>query len=292
MIVAVIVTVGTTLGPDLFDIPAIQDDLREWRDADDFRYAVDYNDPAIQLVLPAGVDLTAKQAAYLKGWSLAREGARNSDEKVPDLLKELREIGAATPVDVTHIAISVEGRRRQPIHVDAIYPVQIHRTAPYSGTLVNITPEGGGDTLQMMFNFDEITPRARTTIDGDDVSGAPLKPGVPYFDKHTLTIEDGKEDEINIAMTGTRYAVSFKIRIDYRIGGQRRHQIIGYGERPFLVTPFNCVDPAPRDKRGNFVMAKDGRDIVMGHISYDHIWAYGRNGIESKKNTHWFEFEC
>lgn len=267
------------LGSEVVQVPAVRDSVRaKVKDTDDFRYTIRYEDPGYEVILPKGVNLTAKQAAYLRSWNYANVNDQTYTLRM--LLEELRRAGAATPAQEMNIVVTAEGQRHQPLHVDAIYPVEIHRTAPYAGTFVLIPPQDGGSNLQMLFNFDDPSPSARVVIGGN---GLPLKSGPPYFQKYKLTIKDGREDTINIATISTRYAATFKIRIDYRIGEESRHRIIDDGGRPFAVTPINCVDRAPRGKNGEALIGKNGK-YIESHVSYDHVWELGNNGIAEVKN--------
>ncbi|AWS43556.1 hypothetical protein DKM19_21410 [Streptosporangium sp. 'caverna'] len=269
---AAILLVVTGLGPDVIDVPAARDTMRAvFKDPEDIEYSIRYEDPGYELILPSGVELTAKQRSFLQNWTYANNNKESYG--LSDLMRELRGAGAATPAKQMNIVVTLKGERHQKINVDAIYPVEVHRTAPYNGTWINIPPQDGGSTFQMMFDFDEHTPRARTTVGGDD--GIPPKPGQPYFRKNTLTVKDGIEDTLNISTIGTRHAVTFKIRIDYRIGGKPRHMVIADHDRPFVITPINCIDRIPVDKNGK---------PVVGHASYDHIWSLGGGDIASVKN--------
>ncbi|GAA4190606.1 hypothetical protein GCM10022252_29140 [Streptosporangium oxazolinicum] len=270
------------LGLDVIDVPAVRDSTRAaFKEPDDIEYSIRYEDPGFEMILPSRVELTARQKAFLRKWSYENMGDDTS-YGLKDLVRELRTAGAATRTDQMHIVVALEGKRHQDIHVDAIYPVDVQRVPPYDGTWVNIPPQDGGRILQMMFDFNEHTPSARTTKGG--VDGTPLKPGQQYFRGNKITIRDGKEDTLSISMTGPREAVTFKIRIDYRIGGESRHIVITDRGRPFAITSLNCTD---RGRTGG-----NGRK-VFGHVSYDHIWSLRSGDIVSVKNPRrWNTWNC
>jgi hypothetical protein len=157
------------------------------------------------------------------------------------------------------LTLTLEGRRNQPIHVDDVRPVDIHRSAPYNGTFLSIPPQGPGETVKIMFNFDEFDPRARTPS-GDE----PYKPGGLFFQDHTLTIEDAKQDTIFIKSITTRWAVSFEISVDYHIGDKAGHLLINDRGHPFALTPMNCADHTQSDA--------DGHTTINGHAAYEHVW--------------------
>ncbi|MEV4894486.1 hypothetical protein AB0K48_34385 [Nonomuraea sp. NPDC055795] len=155
--------VVTGFGSDVVDVPAIRDSARAVaKDPEDIVYSIHYQDHGYELILPSGVDLTAKQKAFLRNWTSAAQAENPNGLRT--LIRELRAAGAATPIDQMNIGVALEGRRHQPIRVDAIYPVEIKRTAPYSGVWLHIPPADEGSTLQIMFDFNEHTPQARLAI--------------------------------------------------------------------------------------------------------------------------------
>ncbi|MFB4271348.1 hypothetical protein [Nonomuraea sp. GTA35] len=279
--VTVVTLVVNGVAADIIDLPALRDSgPRRIQDPDDIRWDVRYEDPGAQLILPRGLKLSAQQEAFLSSWSLADVG-RGGKYTIEDLKRELRAAGAATPVSDMNLIVTLEGRRHQDLHVKAVYPVEMRRSAPYDGTWLNIPSQDGGSTLQMMFDFDEHTPRART-IKGDGES-VPLRSGVPWFSTKTLTIKDGKQDTLSIKTMGLKHAVTFKIRIDYRIGDQHRSLIVHDHGRPFAVSPVNCLDRTPVDKKGHILTDKKGK-WTDGHASYESIWTLGTPNLVQVPN--------
>jgi hypothetical protein len=268
----------TWVGPEVVDNAAAKDAVRDMVGGDDeLRYTLQYLDPGYDLVLPDGVELTAQQETFLDNWNL--------DYQDPDgytldrLINDLRAAGGANPNELL-LALTLEGRRNQPVHVDDIRPVDIRHSAPYSETFLNIPPQGPGETVKVMFNFDEVEPRARTAV--DDGSGG-YRPGGLFFQEQTLTIEDAKQDTIFIKSTATRWAVTFNIRIDYRIGDERNHLLINNDSRPFALTPMNCTDRSQ--------IGADSSLVTSGHASYQRIWSLRGDfqGIERVSDSTHFE---
>lgn len=267
---ALATTLVAVLVSQMIDAPAAKDKVRsavQPGGEQDVRYSVQFSDPAIQLVTPTGVTLTPRQSRYLSTWSFSQDQVRPPEPdgyNMEKLVDELRAAGAANP-DELYVLIRLEGRRNQPLFVDDVRPANLKRTRPYAGTLLNIPPQEGGDTSQMIFNFDEVTPRAHLPV--GPIEG-PHKPGGLFFHNKTLTIKDAEQDSILVRSIVTRWAVTFDIQVDYRIGGQPRHLIINNKGRPFALTPFNCT------KRFKPVKYAP----IPGEVFYQDIWRLGRLG--------------
>lgn len=248
----------TWVGPEILDNAAAKDKVREAVRPDaEVRYTVQHLDPAYDLVVPSGIDLTDKQKTFLRKWSLDYQDP--AGYSLTRLIEELRATGGANPNELM-LSLTLEGRRSQPIHVDDIRPVNIHHSAPYSGTFLNIPPQGPGETVKIMFNFDEVEPRARTAI----YTGGRHEAGGLFFQDNTLTIEDAKQNTIFVKSITTRWAVTFDIRIDYRIGDKPDHLLINDHGRPFALTPMNCTDRSQLDA--------NGATVADGHAAYERVW--------------------
>lgn len=276
----------TVIGPEVVNTPELKDEIRvkSGRDPKDIRYTVRYEDHGFELILPAWVKLTAKQNKFLEDWGLSGSDSYS----LFDLARDLRAVGAATPIDEMNLVITLEGRRNQDIHVDNIRPVKIRRTSPYSGTYLDIPPQDPGFIGQMLFNFDEHSPKALIPEFRHRVAKTKRAKGL-YFRKKTLTIKDGKEDAINIVVASTRHAVTFEILVEYHIGGKHRRMIINDHGRPFAVSPVNCISHEGVNP------AITGDDFPFGYASYDHVWSLRRDwkSIDPVKNPRrWASYLC
>ncbi|GAB3806725.1 hypothetical protein [Micromonospora zhanjiangensis] len=266
-------------GPEVVDGPAAKDAIREVaRSTEDLRYTVAHENDGWVIALPTGVELTARQKSFLGKWSL--------DYTDPDgysldrLAAELRAAGGAEIPKQT-LRLTVEGRRNQPIRVDSIKPVNVRREKPYDGTLLFVPPQESGNTVEMMFDFDEADPRARVAARRDD-SGE-YKPGELFFQKKTLTIKDAVQDTLVVRSVASRWAVSFEIRIDYHLGNEARHVVITDEGHPFSLSPMSCADRTR--------LAADGTPISQGHANYRQIWAMRGDfkGIEEVPDPNRYE---
>lgn len=249
----------TGVGSEAIDGASAKDSVRDvMRSDNDIRYSVTFLDEAYELVLPEDVELTRKQKKYLSSWSLDHQD--QGGYGLDTLVGELREVGGANPQELM-LRLTLEGRRNQPIRVDDVRPVNIRRRAPLRGTLLFIPPQGPGQTIKMMFDFDEVEPRARTAVD----KGGVHTPGGLFFEDKTLSLTDGEEDALLIKSVATRSAVSFDVRVDYRIGDEAKHLVIDNNGHPFALTPMNCTDRTS--------LAEDGAvQGPPGRASYRSVW--------------------
>ncbi|MFI1585041.1 hypothetical protein [Embleya sp. NPDC020630] len=238
----------------------------------DIRYTVQFQDNGWLLALPVGVEPTPEQQAYMRRWTL---GPPYDDSYTFDrLAAELRVAGGAELGRLT-LRVPLTSARGEPIEVDEIRPVDIRRTAPYAGTLVNVPPQDSGTTLKMMFDLDEIEPRARVAVEGDDLQP---RPGGLFFQGKTLTLND-REDVLMIRSITTTHAVSFDIRIDYRIRNKPGHLLVTNNGRPFAVTPMNCLHgakakptPAAATEARNPALPPVPVEVTRGPAAYRHAW--------------------
>jgi hypothetical protein len=265
-----VATLAVVLGAQIFDAPAMLDWIRGvTRDGDDIRFGVTRIGEAgpLQLATPAGVRLTPRQERYLRNWSFTNMNPEGYGDRIRT---DLMAAGAAS-VDRQYVTIKLESRRNQPIHVDNIAPVNIKRSKPYRGTLVNLSPQEGGETLKMLFDFDEAEPRARD-IAKKEFEDEAAEPGDLYFRNRTLTLEDGVEDTVVIKSVTREWAVTFGIRIDYRIGDESKHLTLDNNGRPFALTALNCTEPTRR--------VGSDQGFEEGRVTYEDLWELGSTRME------------
>ncbi|MFE0589150.1 hypothetical protein [Micromonospora echinospora] len=266
---AVVTALLLALGPQLYDGDEIKDTVRDAvRNDSEIRHTVQFMDEGFSLVLPAGFVMSESRRRMLA--AVRFDGTEPVEEQLAEVLGPAR---AARPV-VLNLRLTLEGRRNQPIFVDRISLVDIERTAPYSGTLISIPPQGPGSTVRMMFNLDEHRPQARVAeqVDENDdeavrrfaVKTDRHKPGALFFSHNTLTVKSAEEDALFLQAVATESAVSFRIRIDYRIGDRKGELVVDDAGEPFRVTPMNCVT---RSRWG-----PDGAVLAWGTASYENAW--------------------
>jgi hypothetical protein len=263
---------GAAAAPQVIDPAALGDHIRGLtRGDDDLRYTVSFIDGGYDLVLPPGLVLTDQQRAALRHWSLP--GVPDGGEPpIVRLAAQLRAAGAADP-NVLTLRITLEGRRNEKVKIDDIEAVDVKRQPRFANVLVLGEPQGPRNTIPMMFNLDEFRPVVRTAepikatdpvkpTEKDDV-----RPGPPFFQRTQLTLGDGEENALVVQSITTRQAVSFRIRISYRLGADRKTLTIDNAGHPFAVTPVNCTDASK---------PSHGKD---GHAAYREVWQM-RNAMD------------
>lgn len=252
---------GQQVGTEAVDVPAVKDQVRSMgADPEDVRLTVVSVDELgpLEVVTPAGVRLSQRHRRFLKSWSYTN--MQPGGVFLSDVHRELMARGAAS-LDNQLVTIKLEGRRNQKIFIDDIRPVEVKRGKPYSGTLVSFPDQSGGSTEKMILDFDDALPVAR--VSEDRIEGSPVRPGGQFFRNRTLTLTDGAEEVIVIRSITSKWSVTFRLRIDYRIGGQRRHLIRDNGGLPFALSARNCT------RLGR--LGKDG-PIAPGQVAYQDVW--------------------
>lgn len=127
----------------------------------------------------------------------------------------------------------LRGDRSHMVRVLNIRPVNITRENPFTGTLFNVHPQGGGPILQIGFDMDSPYPGAREIRDDGTL-------GNSYFDHKTLSLSDQESEVIAFIVYSKRYLVTFNLQIDYLVDNEVRHETITDNGRPFALTAFSC----------------------------------------------------
>jgi len=158
--------------------------------------------------------------------------------KSDQVITKLRETGGADIQNLT-IRVIVEGHRNQQIRILNVRPLLLARATPLKGTLFFSPPqEGSPSTLRMMFNLDEPTPVAHESIQNEKDGYMP-KPGPPFFENSTITLNDGEQQVLMIRTKAEQHYVAFNLAIDYRIGDYNKTLVISNHGQPFRITGMN-----------------------------------------------------
>jgi hypothetical protein len=155
--------------------------------------------------------------------------------EIEALTAQLRAAGGAD-LDTLSIRVLLEGRRNQEVRVVDIYPVNIKREPPFSGTNFYMPPQAGGPNLQMIFDMAERFPRAREFA----MNGETIVPGDLFFRKATISLPDRAQDVLVIRATTKKQAISFELQVTYFVGGEQRQVVFNNNGKPFQVTATHC----------------------------------------------------
>lgn len=155
----------------------------------------------------------------------AQNGARES-------IDVLRSSGAADLEDLS-VQVTLVNPRREQIRVLDMKVIDVQRTTPLSGTLFVAPPQEGQADLMMMTDFDQARPEVDSILPAE---GPVYRPGQPYFDGHSISLGAGEQQVLMYRAHVTKYSVTFKLEIDYLIGGTEKSQVIDNAGKPFAVT--------------------------------------------------------
>jgi hypothetical protein len=183
-----------------------------------------------------------------EGRTMATARGYEPDE---ELRRALRQQGAAANQDVLDrigraggvrvgnlsLRITLEGRRNQQIRITGIVPEIIQRSEPLAGTLFDMPGQGGEASLRMLLNLDENRPVVREMAKDSDPLN--LKYGSPYFDANTISLKDTEQQVVILRVRAERFFVTFRLRVEYQIGGETTGMTIDDGGKPFAITALH-----------------------------------------------------
>jgi hypothetical protein len=231
--VATLVTsVLTGIPSQLFDVPAVQDELRSGAD---FLAAADiiYLDDQGRSMATHATEVDAQLQRLL-----TQPGAAAT----PEFLELVRAAGGVNVEKLT-IRVVLEGRRNQQIRILGIHPVVLEQTPPLGGTLFDAPPQGGDPAMQMVIDLDHPAPVVREVLH-EPGSGEP-QAGRPFFANTTISLRDREQQVLVIRATATRHYTAFNLQIDYRLGDENKTMQISDHGQPFRITGLR-TGPEPK----------------------------------------------
>ncbi|MEU9124394.1 hypothetical protein AB0C96_31810 [Streptomyces sp. NPDC048506] len=151
----------------------------------------------------------------------------------------LRSIDAVN-LDAVTVRVTLTGHRNQQIDIEDIRPLIVTRTAPLSGSLLCVPPQGGAPTMNMVYDMDRLLPVAHDVKFGsDDAHGDGNHEqglGPPFFAQRTITLHDNEQQVLLIRATTRRHYVAFRLEVDYMLGSRRKKAVIDEHGKPFRTS--------------------------------------------------------
>jgi hypothetical protein len=115
----------------------------------------------------------------------------------------------------THLRLILVGQCPTPVIVKKIYSVVRSRTAPLSGGVVFLPPQGDIDVKTMAIDLD--APNGTEAMEYDAQQGIR---GAPYFQNRVIDLKPGEAYPIDVFGLSKRYYVEWSIGIDALVKGR------------------------------------------------------------------------
>lgn len=219
----------------------------------------------VEWVFPRRVHLTATQ---LRGMGYAMNGARQD---------------GAYMLNQGFIQLRITSKRDQQIMITNVTAVDVARLPAASGTLIHLN--GAGDVLSnLVINFDHAPPvveahRLRQISNVANRLSDPSADGGLYATHPDIALKSGDTAGLSIGVASVRYAVSFRIRITYAVGGQKQQSItVGVDSgTPFRISP-SCTEGRPVHFSDAYAWGNPGHDKDLSPMlpsMFKSVIAYG-----------------
>ncbi|MEU6404221.1 hypothetical protein [Streptomyces sp. NPDC046985] len=217
----------------VFDTDAVEDGLRSGPDSSVSAEVVRMDDEGLSAITRDEFRPNAAQEQMLE-----RRGSVNTAA----FGRLMRAYHAVSPEVVT-VRATVTGRRNQKIDIEDIRPLITARTAPLSGSYLNVPPQGAPSTLNMLFDMDRPFPIARNVdVDAFCADGGQQKAlGPPFFGQRTITLQDKEQQVLLIRAITTEHYVAFRLEVDYMLGNEKKKAVIDDHGKPFEVSALNLT---------------------------------------------------
>ncbi|MEV5748385.1 hypothetical protein AB0L00_11245 [Actinoallomurus sp. NPDC052308] len=211
----------------------------------------DLNGEGIDWVFPRRISLTTSQ---MHGMDYALNGAAKDGAYI---------------LNEALIGLRISSRRNEQIIITDVAAVDVARVPAVNGTLIHLN--GAGEVLsKLVIRFDQAPPvveahRLRAGNYGISDLDDPRAVGDLYSAHPDIALNNGDTAAMSIGVASVRYAVTFRLRVTYAIGGQKQQSVtVGADSKPhgmpFRVTP-SCVNGHP--------------------IRYANAYSWGNEGSEA-----------
>ena len=129
------------------------------------------------------------------------------------------------------LRLVLEGRRAEEVRIIDIMPEVIERKEPTQGTFFDVAPQGIDDDINLDLDLD--SPNLVLLTEDP-------KPE-PFFESKTISLKDREQVVLQIHVVAQMYYYSYRFKIIYFIGGEKREQIVSNGNMPFEITGPRCT---------------------------------------------------
>jgi hypothetical protein len=133
--------------------------------------------------------------------------------------------------------IYLRGNRSQGLRILGIDVVETAKEPAYSGTIVDLPPQGAGTSELMAVDLDQVQPVIRAA----SLTGGELTIDAPYFTVKTIELKDKEEIVLVLRATTERNTISFRLKADYQVGDSRESVDIDNNGQPFKMTAYSCA---------------------------------------------------
>ncbi|MEV0593817.1 hypothetical protein [Nonomuraea cavernae] len=139
----------------------------------------------------------------------------------------LRRKGAVHPID-TNIKIVVHGTRDRPVRIVDMKVVP-RCGAPLAGSLFESPTAGSEESVQLGFDLDENSPRARTIVNKSQWGG-------DYFQRKTISLKRDEEITFQVLARTLKHYCEFSLALEILDNGTLVRQAIDDHGKPFKVS--------------------------------------------------------
>jgi hypothetical protein len=216
----VIITSAIQNAPEqVVDVPAIKDAVRP---GDDIRVrtAIMFTDHSRLRLMPGDFVLDHKTAAALSQPGSAAAPVYGS------IVQQGIDYGEMK------LKLVLEGRRAEEVRIIDILPELVERKEPAQGTFFDVPPQGVDDDFKLYLDLDSPNLSLLT---------ADPEPGRPFFESKTISLKDREQVVLQIHVVAGTHYYSYRFKIIYFIGTEKREQIVGNGDAPFEITGPRCT---------------------------------------------------
>ncbi|WP_433261894.1 hypothetical protein ACQPZF_28060 [Actinosynnema sp. CS-041913] len=174
------------------------------------------------------------------------------------LIKDVRTQPNAVSLQQHTVRLHLEGSRDRPVRVTDIRPAVRRSTAPLSGSLVQVYPQGGEESSNVHLYLDDAFPSLMATT---PVPSPPpgqsgkREPTGPFFPSSTINLAPGETHEVALTTFARLRAYEYELVVVHQEGDRLRETVVNDGGRPFRVSGLACSGPQEVSYRSAYLLA-------------------------------------